>query len=59
MSSELERLRKRAQWYRDFAKLGTAYEQVWRLKMADYFDRLADGAEERGRGPDAKGLRAE
>jgi len=42
MTTEIERLRKRAQWYRDFAKLGTAYERNWRSQMADYFDRMAD-----------------
>jgi len=42
MTTEAARLRKRAQWYRDFAKLGTAYERVWRHQMAEYFDRQAD-----------------
>jgi hypothetical protein len=45
MPTEAARLRKRAQWYRDFAKLGTAYERAWREQMAEYFDRMADELE--------------
>jgi hypothetical protein len=45
MTTEATRLRQRAQWYRDFAKLGTLQEQEWRGQMAEYFDRLADEAE--------------
>jgi hypothetical protein len=59
MSNEVEELRTRAQWYRDFAQLGTPDERVWRFQMADYFDRMADGAEKRGPGSDDQGLRAE
>ena len=47
MTTEPLRLRKRAQWYRDFAQLGTMYERVWRHQMADYFDRLADDVEKK------------
>jgi len=45
MTTEAARLRQRAQWYREFAKLGTLQEQEWRSEMANYFDRLADEAE--------------
>ena len=45
MTTEAARLRQRAQWYRDFAKLGNLQEEAWRNQMADYFDRLADNAE--------------
>ena len=41
-------LKKRAQWYRDFAKLGTNYERQWRLQMAEYFDRLAEAQDKPG-----------
>jgi hypothetical protein len=47
MPNELENLRTRAQWYRDFAELGTPDERVWRNQMADYFDRLAGALEKR------------
>ncbi|HXJ00926.1 MAG TPA: hypothetical protein VNH44_06870 [Micropepsaceae bacterium] len=47
MSTELENLRARAQWYRDFAQLGTPDERVWRNQMAEYFDRLAMALEMR------------
>ncbi len=42
-------LKKRAQWYREFAKLGTSYERTWRLQMAAYFDRLAEAQDARDR----------
>ena len=45
MMTEAARLRQRAQWYRDFAKLGNLQEEAWRNEMADYFDRLAEQAE--------------
>jgi hypothetical protein len=45
MADEADRLRRRAQWYREFAKLGNSHEMEWRFQMADYFDRLADQAE--------------
>jgi hypothetical protein len=45
MTTEVARLRQRAQWYREFAKLGTLQEQKWRSEMANYFDQLADQAE--------------
>jgi hypothetical protein len=45
MATEAARLRQRAQWYRDFAKLGNLQEQTWRQQMAEYFDDLADQAE--------------
>jgi hypothetical protein len=48
MMTEAARLRQRAQWYRDFAKLGNLQEEAWRNQMADYFDRLADNAENDG-----------
>ena len=48
MMTEATRLRQRAQWYRDFAKLGNLQEEAWRNEMADYFDRLADDAENGG-----------
>jgi hypothetical protein len=57
MMTEAARLRQRAQWYRDFAKLGNLQEQAWRNQMADYFDRLADNAENNDdatKGPNAK-----
>jgi hypothetical protein len=47
MPTELENLRARARWYRDFAELGTPDERVWRNQMAEYFDRLATAAEKR------------
>lgn len=47
MTTEPLRLRKRAQWYREFAKLGTMQERVWRQQMADYFDRLAEEIEKK------------
>ena len=48
MMTEAARLRQRAQWYRDFAKLGNLQEQAWRNQMADYFERLAETAERNG-----------
>jgi hypothetical protein len=45
MTTEVARLRQRANWYREFAKLGTLQEREWRSEMADYFDQLADQAE--------------
>ncbi len=45
MTSEAMRLRQRAQWYRDFAKLGTGQEREWRCQMAEYFERLAEQSE--------------
>ena len=56
MMTEAARLRQRAQWYRDFAKLGNLQEQAWRNQMAEYFDRLADTAEQdtKPKGPTAK-----
>ena len=54
MSNEVEELRTRAQWYRDFAQLGTPDERVWRFQMADYFDRLAETLEKRGTEPENK-----
>src|SRR5262249_31443491 len=54
MTTEAARLRQRAHWYREFAKLGTLHEQEWRGQMADYFDRLADQAEKNAETPPAK-----
>ena len=45
MTSEAARLRRRAQWYREFAKLGNSHESEWRFQIADYFDHLAEQAE--------------
>jgi len=45
MTTEGTRLRQRAQWYRDFAKLGTRQESEWRGQMAEYFERLAEQSE--------------
>jgi hypothetical protein len=43
--TEAERLRKRACWYRDFAKLSTSGERISRLALADFFERKAQEAE--------------
>lgn len=48
MTAEPARLRQRAQWYREFAKLGNSHEREWRFQIADYFDRLAEQAEKDG-----------
>ena len=48
MTSEATRLRQRAQWYRDFARLGTEQEREWRTQLADYFERLAEQADHDG-----------
>ncbi|MGB8366577.1 MAG: hypothetical protein ACLQUZ_13925 [Rhizomicrobium sp.] len=37
-------LRRRAQWYRDFADVGSADNKALRLSLAQYFDRMADEA---------------
>jgi len=45
--TEAERLRKRACWYRDFAKLSTSAERISRLALADFFERKAQEADDR------------
>ena len=45
--TEAEKLRKRACWYRDFAKLSTSGERISRLALADFFERKAQEVEDR------------
>ncbi len=40
--NDIALLRRRAQWYRDFADVGSADNKALRLSLAQYFDRLAD-----------------
>jgi len=54
MLTEAARLRRRAQWYREFAQLGNSQEKEWRLQIAEYFDRLADQAEKDAQASDDK-----
>lgn len=48
-------LRRRAQWYRDFAAVGSADNRAMRLSLAQNFDRQADEREGRNslNSPDA------
>lgn len=43
----IELLRRRAQWYRDFAAVGSADARAIRLSLAEHFDRQADAYEHR------------
>jgi hypothetical protein len=45
--NNVEALRRRAQWYRDFAAVGSADNKTLRLSLAKNFDRQADEAAER------------
>ena len=42
---DIEELRKRAQWYRDFANVGSTENRALRLSLAEHFDRQADALE--------------
>lgn len=53
-SSEIEALRKRAQWYRDFADVGSADAKALRLSLAEHFDRMARELERTQQGPRAE-----
>lgn len=44
---EIDLLRKRAQWYRDFADVGSADNKELRLSLARHFDRMAEEMESR------------
>jgi hypothetical protein len=44
---DVEELRKRAQWYRDFASVGSTENRALRLSLAEHFDRQADALEEK------------
>jgi hypothetical protein len=51
IADEITELRRRAQWYRDFADVGSADNKELRLSLARHFDRRADELErERGNG---------
>ena len=39
---DIEKLRKRAQWYRDFADVGSDDSRALRHALARHFDRMAD-----------------
>jgi hypothetical protein len=44
---QVRELRRRAQWYREFADVGSADNKELRLSLARHFDRMADEAEAR------------
>ncbi|HKD21344.1 MAG TPA: hypothetical protein VKB71_05000 [Rhizomicrobium sp.] len=48
-SKDVEELRKRAQWYRDFASVGSTENRALRLSLAELFDRQADALEAKQR----------
>jgi hypothetical protein len=40
--NDIAGLRRRAEWYRAFAQVGSADNKAGRLSLARHFDRLAD-----------------
>lgn len=42
---DIETLRRRAQWYRDFAAIGSEDNKAIRLLLAQNFERMADERE--------------
>ena len=44
-----QELRKSADWYRGFAKVGHDEDRAWRNSFAEYLEKLADEIEHIGR----------
>jgi len=42
------RLRAMAEWFREFAALGSVEQRVWQLDLAATYERLAEEREGRG-----------
>jgi hypothetical protein len=54
-TNEAENLKKRACWYREFAKLSSPSEAIGRYALAEFFERKAQELEDRKSQP-ATGL---